>query len=141
MKVIDKLDWNLLEDQKNNIIEILTKGITGLERKDSEHPLWGLVEFLADLIDEHDIGKGVKNRHKAKCGCERCRLRPQGNPSQKAVLAGAKILLERKGFFVLKNHDELFEAAKRECNMVSRDDVRQIASEELGMVNDPNEER
>lgn len=53
----------------------------------------------------------------------------------------AKWFLREKGFFVLENHDELFDAAKRECNMVSRDDVRQIASEELGMIDSPDEER
>lgn len=65
MKVIDRLDWNLLEDQKDTVIEVLTTGyeITARDPMNPNDILWGLVEFLADLIDEHDTGKEVKNQH------------------------------------------------------------------------------
>jgi len=49
--------------------------------------------------------------------------------------------LRNKGDFVCESFDELYETAKKECNMISWDDVRQIASEELGMIDSPDEER
>lgn len=38
-------------------------------------------------------------------------------------------------------YEELEEAARKQLNMVPRDDVRMIASDELGMIDGPGEER
>ena len=52
-----------------------------------------------------------------------------------------KNILEKRGFFILKNYEELESKARSELNMVNQDDVRTIASEEYGMIDGPGEER
>jgi len=59
MKVIEKLDWNLLQDQKDELISSMA------DIPDPTHPRWGLIEFLSNLIDEHDTGQETTNQHLA----------------------------------------------------------------------------
>lgn len=63
-------------------------------------------------------------------------------PSEETEVADVmRTILEQKGFFILRNYEELESKARSELNMVNRDEVRQIAAEEYGMIDGPGEER
>lgn len=60
---------------------------------------------------------------------------------QNVVLDFFRRVLRENGDFVCESFDSLEKTAQEECNMVSRDSVKQIASEEYGMVEGKDEER
>ena len=65
------------------------------------------------------------------------RLPPSEQDEVKEFFKG---ILEEE-YWIIKDYEQLEEIAKRELNMVSKDNVREIAAEELRMIDDPEEEK